>query len=134
MQAMRSLLTLPLSLLALLAISCGGSDEAKIEDVLRGYIDAYVDSQPEEMYDLLDSGSQAECPQENFTAFFTAAREALGEREFKIVAIRDVVIDGDTASATTEVTVDGVAAEPTDNTLFRENGEWKLELPSEGGC
>jgi hypothetical protein len=120
---------------AILVFACGGADseESKVESVLRDYVERYIDSEPAEMYALLDSASQAQCSEESYIGFISAAREALGEREFEITEIRDVVIDGDSASATVISTVDGEQADPTENTLVKEDGNWRLELPS-GSC
>lgn len=127
----RSLIAvLLLPALLLLACSSGDSEESNVESVLREYIDLYVESKPAEMYALLDAASQAQCTEENFVAFISAAREALGEREFKVTEVRDVLVEGDTASATVVSTVDSEEADPTENTLIKEGGEWKLELPS----
>ena len=122
-------------LLASLAIfACGGdSEEEKVESVLRGYIAHYGDLDPAEMYALIDSGSREQCDEVSFTRFITSVREALGDREFVITEIRNLAVDGDTASATVASTVDGEQADPTQNTLVKEDGEWRLELPT-GGC
>lgn len=133
MLTMRVLLSLALLAAAVLALGCGGdSDESKIEDVLRSYIDAYVDLQPAEMYALLDSQSQARCTEDDFAAFIGRAREALGEREFEVVEVQDIVVNGDTATARVQSSVDGEATDPTENALLKEDGVWKLELPSQG--
>jgi len=133
MQSMRIPFTAALLFVAAIAIGCGGDSESdKVESVLRTYINHYIDSEPAEMYALLDSGSQELCPEERFVAFISAARDALGERDFEIVEIRNVVIDGDAASATVQSSVDGEPAEATENTLIREDGAWRLELPSIG--
>ena len=119
---------------AILLLACGGgSDEDEVEDVLRTYIAHYVDSEPAEMYLLLDSVSQERCTQESFITFISGAREALGEREFRVEEVRGILIDGEEASAIVASTVDGEPADPTENALVKEEGEWKLVLPS-GGC
>ena len=120
---------------AILLLACGGagSEADRVESVLREYVAHYIASEPAEMYALLDTASQAQCSEENFVAFLSAAREALGEREFAITEIRDLVVDGESASATVVSTVDGEQADPTENTLIKEDGEWRLELPS-GSC
>ena len=118
---------------AILLLGCGGSDEEDVESVLRVYIAHYVDSEPAEMYALLDSASQDRCSEEGFIAFISGARQALGEREFVVEEVRGILIDGDGASAIVASTVEGEPADPTENTLVKEDGGWKLELPS-GGC
>lgn len=135
MRLMHRLLIAALLVPAILLLACGGADSeaSKVESVLRNFVNLYIASEPAEMYALLDSASQAECSEENFVAFISAAREALGERVFEITEIRDLVVDGESASATVVSTVDGGQAEPTENTLVKEGGEWKLELPS-GSC
>lgn len=135
MRLMQRMLIAALLFPAILLLACGGGDaeDSKVESVLRDYIDRYIESEPAEMYALLDSASQAQCSEEDFVAFISAAREALGEREFEITEIRNIVIDGDSASATVVSTVDGELSDPTDNTLVEENGDWKLQLPS-GSC
>jgi hypothetical protein len=131
MRTMRLVLMAALVLTAIVAFGCGGdSDRDEIESVLRRYIDHYVKSEPEQMYPLLDAASRRNCSEENFAGFISRAREALGEREFKVVRVRDVVINGDTATATVESTVDGEAADPTENTLIKEGSAWRLQLPS----
>lgn len=132
---MHRLLLAALLVPAILLFACGGADseESKVESVLRDYVERYIDSEPAEMYALLDSASRAQCSEESYIGFISAAREALGEREFEITEIRDVVIDGDSASATVISTVDGEQADPTENTLVKEDGNWRLELPS-GSC
>jgi hypothetical protein len=134
MRLMHRILIAALLVPAVLLFACGGgSEKSRVESVLRDYIDRYIESKPAEMYALLDSGSQAQCSEEDFVAFISAAREALGEREFKITEIRDTVIDGESASATVVSTVDGEQSDPTENTLVKENGNWRLVLPS-GSC
>jgi hypothetical protein len=134
---MHRLLLAALLVPAILLFACGGADseESKVESVLRDYVERYIDSEPAEMYALLDSASHAQCSEESYIGFISAAREALGEREFEITEIRDVVIDGASASASATVisTVDGEQADPTENTLVKEDGNWRLELPS-GSC
>ncbi len=103
-----------------------------MESVLREYIALYLDSKPADMYALLDSGSQERCSEQNFVSFISSARNALGERQFEITEVRNIVIDGDSASATVVSTVDGESADPTDNELVNEDGVWKLKLPSVG--
>ncbi len=120
-------------LMAFAIVACGDSDEERVESVLRMYIDHYVDMQPTEMYALLDSDSQERCSEQSFVAFISAAREALADREFVITEVRNLIVDGDSASATVVSTVAGAQADPTQNTLVKEDGEWRLELPS-GGC
>lgn len=119
--------------MAFAIVACGDSDEERVESVLRMYIDHYVDMQPTEMYALLDSDSQERCSEQSFVAFISAAREALADREFVITEVRNLIVDGDSASATVVSTVAGAQADPTQNTLVKEDGEWRLELPS-GGC
>ena len=73
MPAMRPLLTAAVLLSVALAAGCGGDSEAdKIESVLRGYIAHYVESEPAEMYALLNAGSRARCSEEDFIAFIRA--------------------------------------------------------------
>ena len=128
---MRLLLTAAVLLSAALSAGCGGDSEAEeIESVLRGYIAHYVDSEPAEMYALLNAGSQGSCSEADFIAFITRARAALGERAFEVVEVRDILIEGDSATATVHSRIDGEEAEPTENTLLKEDGAWKLELPS----
>jgi hypothetical protein len=128
---MRLLLTAAVLLSAALAAGCGGDSEAdKIESVLRGYITHYVESEPAEMYALLNAGSRGRCSEDDFIAFITRARAALGERDFEVVEVRDIAINGDSATATVHSRIDGEEAEPTENTLLKEDGAWKLELPS----
>jgi hypothetical protein len=130
---MRLLWLLLAGLTVAVSIGCGGDSEAEnVESVIRTYVSHYIDEEPAEMYALLDSQSQQLCSEERFVAFTGAAREALGEREFEIAAIRDVVVTGEEATATVETRVDGEAAEPTENALIKENGAWRLRLPSVG--
>jgi hypothetical protein len=130
---MRLGLGLVILLVPLLVFGCGGgggsSDESQIESVLRGYVGAYLDSRPADMYTMLDSQSQAGCNEENFTAVMQAAREALGETPFEIVDVSQIVIEGDSATAVTSARIGGELADPTQNTLLKESGAWKLELP-----
>lgn len=128
------MLLLGVFLAALVAIACGGgnSDADDVESVLRAYIGHYVDSEPAEMYALLDSASRESCPEEDFVAFITRTRDALGDRDFEVVEVRDIVIEGDSATATVISNVAGEPADPTENALHRESGDWKLELPSPG--
>jgi hypothetical protein len=133
MQLMPRPLIALLFLPALLLFACGGDSESdKVESVIRSYIDHYLDSEPAEMYALLDSDSQERCTQDSFVAFISSAREALDDRSFEISEIQNLVIDGDTASATVISTIDGELADPTENDLVKEDGEWKLKLPSIG--
>jgi hypothetical protein len=131
MRLMRQSLVLLLLVPMFLLSGCGGdSEEDAVEAVLRSYIEHYLDSEPAEMYALLDAVSRRNCSQEDFVAFISRAREALGERQFEIAQIEDIVIIGDTASATVTTTVDGEAADPTQNDLIKEGSDWKLKLPS----
>jgi hypothetical protein len=135
MQFMRTLFLAALLLPAIALLACGGggnSDENQVESVIRSYIDYYIKSEPAEMYALLDAGSQERCSEENFVSFISKARDALGDREFKIEQVANLVVEGDSASATVIATVDGEETDSTDNTLVKEDGVWKLELPSVG--
>ena len=135
MQGMRSLFLAALLFPAIAFLGCGGggnSDEDQINSLLHSYIDYYIKSEPAQMYALLDAGSQQRCSEENFVSFISKARDALGEREFKIEQVVNLVVEGDSASATVIATVDGEEAGSTDNTLVKEDGEWKLKLPSVG--
>jgi len=100
---------------------CGGeSDEDEIESVLRGYIAHYIESEPAEMYALLNSASRGRCNEQDFTAFITRTRQALGDREFEVVEVRNIVIDGDTATATVQSRIDG---EPRSRRRTRSSGK-----------
>jgi len=125
-------LWLGILLVPLLLLSCGGgnSDESQIKDVLHGYIDAYVDSRPADMYALLDSESKANCSEDNYTEFIKRVREALGDTEFEVLEVSEITIDADTATAVTHTRIGDELAEPTENTLVKEDGVWKLKLPS----
>jgi hypothetical protein len=119
-------------LIAVLSFACGGgeSEADRVESVIRTYIEHYVDSEPAAMYALLDAASRQKCEEANFVAFISAARLALGQRDFEIIEIHDIVIEGDQASAIVEAEVDGEAADATENTLIKEGSDWKLVLPS----
>ena len=116
----------------LFLIACGGSDTDDVEAAIRNYVDLYVASDYQGMYDQLDSGSQAACAEETFIQIFSLARESLGQRTFEIREIRNIEVEGDVASATVLVAVDDELGDPTQNVLHKEDGEWRLELPSAG--
>ena len=129
----------------LLAVACGDGGTAGGQEQIRQLHEEVLrhlkDERWSEMYELYSQDFQARCSRDEFLAGMQTGKTLLGEEEWedlvknaKLIAVENVQVEGDTATA--EVTVEILGDQETDTALYvREDGKWRLAPdPGTAGC
>jgi protein involved in temperature-dependent protein secretion len=140
-----ALILVSVATILLLAVACGDGGAAGGQEQIRQLHEEVLrhlkDERWSEMYELYSQDFQARCSRDEFLAGMQMGKTLVGEAEWedlvknaKLIAVANVQVEGDTATA--EVTVEILGDQETDTALYvREDGRWRLAPdPGTAGC
>ena len=116
--------------------ACGGTDDADIEEVIRGWANAanerdekaFCNEFVTQEFAERVSGATGENAREQCEKLFKATRRGLS---IEIIEVKDVEIDGDRASAVVNMRTTGAAAGDRAFELRKEDGDVKIASSGE---
>lgn len=129
----------------LIAVACGdgggGSDEEQIRQLNQDVFQHVKDERWSKMYELYSQDFRDRCSQDEFLGGMLMGEALLGEeewedllKEMKLIAVENIQIEGDTATADVTAEVLGERETETDR-YVREDGRWRLAPdPGTEGC
>ena len=125
---MKKILLVSILVLSLMLVSVGcasSSDESKIKDTVNGFFGALDDADYEEALDYIAGADEMSETEKGMVVDVFEALAPSGV-EMKVKSIKDVKVDGDTATASVVVTVNGTDSPSQDIELVKEDGSWKM--------
>lgn len=115
-----------------LLVGCGKSESAAVEDTIRGFVAAFNAGDTEKCTEYA-AGITDDLAKATLKAFLDGAKA--GVEKIEIVSIKDVKVNGSTATASVThktklaASLGGTTQEGTiEGTLTKEDGKWKLGI------